>query len=122
MASVTDIPEWCFTEGLGGSFAYHPVSGEQLKPLFDRSPIKYVEAVRTPLLLGIGEDDLRVPPSQGLEYFKALKAIQHSRDGGSSECVHRLLWYPKNGHPLAEAESEADYWVNTALFFAHHLK
>lgn len=30
--------------------------------------------VRTPVLLMLGEDDKRVPPVQGLEYYRALKA------------------------------------------------
>lgn len=30
--------------------------------------------VRTPVLLMLGEDDKRVPPAQGLEYYRALKA------------------------------------------------
>lgn len=30
--------------------------------------------VRAPVLLLLGEDDRRVPPKQGLEYYRALKA------------------------------------------------
>lgn len=30
--------------------------------------------VRAPVLLMLGEDDRRVPPKQGLEYYRALKA------------------------------------------------
>lgn len=30
--------------------------------------------VRAPVLLMLGEDDQRVPPKQGLEYYRALKA------------------------------------------------
>lgn len=30
--------------------------------------------VRAPMLLMLGEDDRRVPPKQGLEYYRALKA------------------------------------------------
>ena len=30
--------------------------------------------VKTPILIMLGEDDLRVPPSQGRKYYKVLKA------------------------------------------------
>lgn len=30
--------------------------------------------VKTPVLLTLGEDDKRVPPKQGIEYYRALKA------------------------------------------------
>lgn len=32
--------------------------------------------VKTPVLLTLGEDDKRVPPKQGIEYYRALKALQ----------------------------------------------
>ena len=39
------------------------------------SPIQFVEQVKVPVLIQLGEVDLRVPPSQGLEYHFALKSL-----------------------------------------------
>jgi dipeptidyl aminopeptidase/acylaminoacyl peptidase len=37
------------------------------------SPIAHVDNVRAPVLLLIGEDDLRAVPAQGLRFYDALK-------------------------------------------------
>lgn len=33
-----------------------------------------ISQVKTPTLIMLGEDDLRVPPSQGKSFYKTLKA------------------------------------------------
>lgn len=38
------------------------------------SPIQHAHKVRAPTLLQIGSKDLRVPPSQAMEYYHRLKA------------------------------------------------
>ena len=47
---------------------------ETLTKMFQSSPIRYVEQVRVPVLIQLGEVDRRVPPSQGKEYYYALCA------------------------------------------------
>ena len=42
--------------------------------MYERSPIAHVKKVKTPVMLNIGKVDLRVPPSQGYEYYHALRA------------------------------------------------
>lgn len=39
----------------------------------DHSPLRYVQNVKTPVLLQHGQSDIRVPFSQGLMYYNALK-------------------------------------------------
>jgi len=42
-----------------------------------RSPVRYADRIRTPLMLIEGEADLRTPPGQGGEVmFRALKALR----------------------------------------------
>ena len=43
--------------------------------MYEKSPIAHVKKVKTPVMLNIGKVDLRVPPSQGYEYYHALKAL-----------------------------------------------
>ena len=38
------------------------------------SPVAHIDKVRAPTLVLVGQVDRRVPPSQSVEYYKALKA------------------------------------------------
>ena len=46
-----------------------------MRVMYEKSPIAHVKKVKTPVMLNIGKVDLRVPPSQGHEYYHALKAL-----------------------------------------------
>lgn len=76
MRSTSDIPDWIFVEALG-QYDYDPkyIGEAQIHQLFiDKSPIKYVDAVKTPIMLMTGSVDLRVPQRQSIEYYRALLA------------------------------------------------
>lgn len=49
-------------------------SSEHLLKMREVSPIQHAHKVKAPTLLQIGSKDLRVPPSQGLEFYHRLKA------------------------------------------------
>uniref|UniRef100_A0A0E9XMB1 Peptidase S9 prolyl oligopeptidase catalytic domain-containing protein n=2 Tax=Anguilla anguilla TaxID=7936 RepID=A0A0E9XMB1_ANGAN len=80
--------------------------------MLNKSPIKHVTQVKTPVLLTLGEDDKRVPNKQGMEYYRALKALQ---------VPVRLLWYPGNNHSLSKVDAESDGFMNIALWVIQHL-
>ncbi|KAK7102313.1 acylamino-acid-releasing enzyme-like isoform X1 [Littorina saxatilis] len=112
MFGTTDIQDWIFTEA-GEKFDYKSQASENiLARLWKASPVRYIDNVKTPVMLNIGLKDMRVPPSQGLEYYKMLKAR-----GVSVRC----LTYPDSNHSLAEVEVEADSLVNSILWFAQHI-
>ena len=50
-------------------------SAEMYQKLLHRSPIQHVESVKAPVMLQLGDVDLRVPPSQGLQYYFALQSL-----------------------------------------------
>lgn len=58
------------------SNAFIPVvkSLEDARKLMNCSPIQNVEKVNCPTLLLLGSEDLRVPISQGMAYYRALIA------------------------------------------------
>ncbi|NXJ92813.1 ACPH enzyme, partial [Corythaixoides concolor] len=113
MVTATDIPDWCLTE-MGLRYAHDALPDPaQWTEMLLRSPMRYVDRVRVPVLLLLGEDDRRVPPKQGLEYYRALKA---------RGVPTRLLWYPRNNHALAGVEAEADGFMNMALWLLKHLR
>jgi dipeptidyl aminopeptidase/acylaminoacyl peptidase len=74
---------------LGGEFWDHPGRYEK------HSPISHVKNVTTPTLLQHGRHDERVPLSQSVELYRALK-----RQG----TVTQLHVYPQSGHTLVGQE------------------
>uniref|UniRef100_A0A8B9RIW0 Acylamino-acid-releasing enzyme n=1 Tax=Astyanax mexicanus TaxID=7994 RepID=A0A8B9RIW0_ASTMX len=113
MVGSTDIPDWCMVEA---GFDYNTnnalMSPAILEQMLNKSPIKFVTQVKTPVLLTLGEDDKRVPNKQGIEYYRSLKALQ---------VPVRLLWYPENNHSLSKVDAESDGFMNIALWIIQHL-
>ncbi|CAG2165444.1 unnamed protein product [Oppiella nova] len=73
----TDIPDWCYVEAFGTSLSYksdavlEPMSA---KVMSERSPIHWAPNVKVPTLMVLGKRDRRVPSTQGLKYYRLLKA------------------------------------------------
>lgn len=119
MASVSDIPDWCFnqffpdTDFTTGASAFH-LSPDVYASLYAASPIAHVAKVRTPVLLLLGENDARVPMSQGKTYYHALKA--------AGKAPVEVLAFPGNGHSLDKVEAERRVWEAGKAFFARFAK
>ncbi|CAH1784714.1 unnamed protein product [Owenia fusiformis] len=112
MLGSTDIPDWCFVEA-GIEYNQSILAGvEDYKKMWERSPIKYVKDVTTPVMIMLGAIDLRVPPKQGHEYYRALKA---------NNVEARMLVYEGNCHPINKVDAEADAFVNIVKWFTKHL-
>ncbi|KAI6046609.1 Alpha/Beta hydrolase protein [Pisolithus marmoratus] len=95
--AASDIPDWAYGEfGVAFGPGAH-MNPESFAKLYSASPISHVDRVRTPVLLLIGEDDLRVPTSQGRGYYHALK--------GSGKGPVEMLVFPKESHPLDGVET-----------------
>ena len=114
MVTATDIPDWCYVESTGSyDFDTFKVpSADQLDKMFKSSPAYHVKNVKSPTLVAIGMSDLRVPPSQGKEWYYALKSM-----GVPS----KLLCYKDDSHPISIPMSEGDHWINIAEWFKEHL-
>src|SRR5688572_10445840 len=69
------------------------------------SPSNFVKEFRTPTLVIHGEQDFRVPMSQGLQLFTALK-MQH--------VPAKLLLFPDEGHWILKPQNSV-LWYNTFL-------
>ena len=82
----TDIP-FLLEFGFGG------LPWETKETFEEFSPIEYAVNVTTPLLITHGEEDARVPITQGEEYFRTLKKM-----GNDVE----FLRFPREGHGIRE--------------------
>ncbi|PVU86530.1 hypothetical protein BB561_006677 [Smittium simulii] len=120
MVPRTDIPDWCFCE-LGFKYNFdmdlsNPdpllLTPEMYKVMWDASPQQYVANVQDPIILTIGLDDRRVPPEQGFQYYRLLKA-------NKKPVVCKA--YPKTGHPLDSVEAIRENLMTTVIFFYEHM-
>jgi acylaminoacyl-peptidase len=69
--------------------------------MFEASPIAHVDNIRAPVLLLIGEDDLRAVPAQGLRLYHALKGRERRVE---------MLWFKGETHPLDGVEAARVSW------------
>uniref|UniRef100_D8QGN1 acylaminoacyl-peptidase n=1 Tax=Schizophyllum commune (strain H4-8 / FGSC 9210) TaxID=578458 RepID=D8QGN1_SCHCM len=108
--STSDIPDWYFAEfGVDYPVIESQGAGQPLMTpetyarLHAASPISHVEKVRTPVLLALGDSDLRVSPTNGLGYYHSLRAHAY-KDGGLEDAEKgsrvRLLMFPGMNHSL----------------------
>lgn len=116
MFGITDIPDWTYVEGVtNGADLYHAgivPNPDQYKDLISRSPIFHAHKVKSPTLIMIGLKDLRVPPTQGMQFFKALKSRGVQVD---------LKAFPEDNHTLSKVETEAECFVLIMRWFLKHL-
>ncbi|KIL58280.1 hypothetical protein M378DRAFT_335592 [Amanita muscaria Koide BX008] len=138
MTATTDIPDWCYVEfgipyfasktsslhmGADGSAAVdEPYEGTSVAPaiyqkLYNASPIRLVDKVLADVLLLVGKDDLRAPPSQGYGYYHALKALQNSRAKSNGQRVEMLV-FDGESHPLEGVECARVCWEASKAWFA----
>nr|XP_045601703.1 acylamino-acid-releasing enzyme-like isoform X1 [Procambarus clarkii]XP_045601704.1 acylamino-acid-releasing enzyme-like isoform X1 [Procambarus clarkii]XP_045601705.1 acylamino-acid-releasing enzyme-like isoform X1 [Procambarus clarkii] len=110
MANVSDIPDWTFVES---GYAYKPgqvPDGETLGKMLAISPISRIDSIKAPVLLLVGKNDARVPPSQSLNFYKMLLA----------RGVETELHLYDDCHPLSKVDTEVDSLIHTALWFHKH--
>ncbi|TNM86491.1 hypothetical protein fugu_006721 [Takifugu bimaculatus] len=98
---------------VGLQYSYQEIpTAEALAAMLEKSPITHAAQIKAPVLLMLGGRDRRVNPHQGLELYRALK---------SRASPVRLLWFPEDGHSLSRVDTQADCFLNTALWLQQHL-
>jgi dipeptidyl aminopeptidase/acylaminoacyl peptidase len=97
------FPEWEF----GGPYYHNPQGYEHF------NPVNFVSKWRTPILVIHGEQDFRVPYSQGLGTFTAAQR---------REIESKLLTFPEENHWVLRA-ADSVLWYHTVLdWLDGHLK
>ncbi len=81
--------------------------------IWERSPLSAIEKARTPTLILHGAGDTRVPASQAMELYRALK------DKGVET---QLVLYPRAGHGVRERAHRIDLFTRELDWFDRFLK
>jgi len=103
---VTDIPDWCFNE-TGLDYAWKSPQPADYQKMFLVSPIAHIEKIQAPILLQLGSLDLRVPPSQGLSFYHALKGL------GKEVSMHEY----EDNHSIKKPQHSANLSITSGIFF-----
>ncbi|KAG1727216.1 Alpha/Beta hydrolase protein, partial [Suillus lakei] len=78
--------------------------------LYTASPIAHVHNVTAPVLIFIGEDDLRVCPGQGVGFYYTTK-------GGKRDWIVEMSFFPGETHSIEGAEAARVSWEATRDWF-----
>ena len=103
---VADNPDSGFNQS-GTHFDFTSPDPDEMKYLYYNSPISYIKQVKIPIHLNLGTKDRRVPKSQGMEYYRNLKAL------GKEVSVNIY----EDNHPLNDVDTHTNVLINSALFF-----
>ncbi|MFI4964733.1 MAG: alpha/beta fold hydrolase [Caulobacterales bacterium] len=76
------------------------------------SPIRYIEAARTPTFIYVGERDVECPADQSLQFHAGLDAMG---------VANSLVIYAGEGHGIREAEHKEDLKRRILGWFDHYL-
>ncbi|TGZ66996.1 hypothetical protein CRM22_005037 [Opisthorchis felineus] len=120
MSSISDIPDWTYAEsgldnGEPWNFGTIP-SLSELEVLSKMSPLFHLNCSwSVPLLLLLGAKDVRVPMSQGINFYHKLKALSPS-----VACEAHV--YPHDAHPLESPAADKDVFLRTVHWFYTHLQ
>ena len=79
---------------------------------WDRSPMKYVKNVKTPVMIMHGQVDTRVPIAQAQEFYMALKEMKVPVE---------FVVYPRENHGFTEPRHNMDRVRRYVKFFSKYL-
>ncbi|MCF8304461.1 MAG: S9 family peptidase [Bacteroidales bacterium] len=106
--NITDIPWEDYLVHWG--FWTH----EDYDKVWEASPVKYAHQSKTPTLILHGEEDPRIPVTQGEELYRAMKM--------HGEAPVRFVVYPGEGHGNRKNTNQYDYLLRTLNWFEFYLK
>jgi dipeptidyl aminopeptidase/acylaminoacyl peptidase len=113
-AGVTDLVSFSGTSDihsfLPSYFGGEPWDHDDLYR--EHSPISHVKGVKTPTLIQHGDEDERVPITQGYELYNALK-----RQG----CPVKMVVYPRAHHAIQEPKLLLDAMKRNLDWFDEHI-
>eukprot|EP00761_Pharyngomonas_kirbyi_P007242 gb/GECH01007252.1/.p1 GENE.gb/GECH01007252.1/~~gb/GECH01007252.1/.p1 ORF type:complete len:772 (+),score=158.58 gb/GECH01007252.1/:1-2316(+) len=109
---VSDISDWCLSESGYDPYATDVVNAQMYTHMFQSSPMQHVSNIKAPVAIFLGQNDLRCPPTQGKNFYFALKNLGVST---------KLKVYEGNGHSIITPGCEGDYFITAATWLKHHV-
>jgi dipeptidyl aminopeptidase/acylaminoacyl peptidase len=113
-AAVTDLFTMATTTDIAPSYldGYYGDLASNRKLYDDHSPVRFIEHCHTPTLVVHGEADVRVPISQGEEFYYALRFLGRET---------QMLRYPREPHIFHEMEHQRDSLERMLRWYDAHL-
>jgi dipeptidyl aminopeptidase/acylaminoacyl peptidase len=115
MAPVINLVSFNYTayynRYLEMEFGMAPHQGNLMDALWERSALRHVAKVRTPVLLLHGENDNDVPIGESEQFYIALKDV-------GVETV--MVRYPREGHGLRESRHVVDSIDRSTAWYEKH--
>ncbi|MDZ8171694.1 S9 family peptidase [Microbacterium xanthum] len=87
--------------------------------MIENSPHRFVDEIRTPLLVIHGDRDYRVPVGEGLRLWSDL-ADRHAAEDGST--IHRYLYFPDENHWILKPQHVAVWYETVFAFLDEHVR
>jgi dipeptidyl aminopeptidase/acylaminoacyl peptidase len=98
---------------LAVEFGAYPHESGTMDTLWERSPLRQVAKVKTPVLILHGENDSDVPISEAEQWYVALKDV-------GVETV--MVRYPREGHGLREPRHVIDALDRSLAWYERHFE
>jgi dipeptidyl aminopeptidase/acylaminoacyl peptidase len=113
-AAVTDLFTMATTTDIAPSYldGYYGDLASNRKLYDEHSPVRFLERCHTPTLVIHGEADVRVPISQGEEFYYGLRFLGRET---------QMLRYPREPHIFHEMEHERDSLERMLRWYDAHL-
>lgn len=96
---------------LAVEYGAFPHQGDLMDELWERSPLKHVARVRTPVMFIHGENDNDVPIAEAEQFYIALKDV-------GVETI--MVRYPREGHGIREAGHQVDAVERSIDWYTSH--
>jgi dipeptidyl aminopeptidase/acylaminoacyl peptidase len=105
-------PQWHLSRGFHTRFYGDPDHADDRRTMVDRSPLSHAGAIRVPLLVSHGANDIRVRRDHSDRIVATLKARRHD--------VEYLL-FEDEGHSINRTPNRLAFWRAVERFLARHL-
>ena len=113
-AAVTDLFTMATTTDISPSYldGYYGALASNTKLYDEHSPVRFLDNCHTPVLVMHGEADVRVPISQGEEFYNGLVFMGREAD---------MVRYPREPHIFTEREHQQDSLERMLRWYDAHL-
>ncbi|WP_040157888.1 S9 family peptidase [Nigerium massiliense] len=114
---VTHASLWCL-EGFGKTTDVASEWSRELSPRMsqENSPHRFVDQIRTPMLVIHGDRDYRVPISEGLRLWYELLSASGLPAAENGDSEHQFLYFPHENHWILSPQ-HAIIWYQVVLNF-----